>query len=60
MSIRFSFQKFKKYTDKLIYIPYFILNEIEPDEDEKIAGMQHFCTVSGVFNADQVIGSLRI
>lgn len=45
----------KKYTDKLIYIPYFILNEIEPDEDEKIAGMQHFCTVSGVFNADRVI-----
>ncbi len=45
----------KKYTDKLVYIPYFILDEIKPDEDEKIEGMKHFCTVSGVLNADQVI-----
>ena len=45
----------KKYTDKLVYIPYFILKEIKPDEDDKIEAMKHFCTVSGVLNADKVI-----
>ena len=45
----------KKFTDKLIYIPYFVLGEIKPDEDEKIEGMKHFCTVPGVYNADKVV-----
>ncbi len=45
----------KKYTDELVYIPYFILSEIKPDEDEKIEGMKHFCTTPGVFHADKVI-----
>ena len=48
-------ENLKKYTDKLVYIPYFILGEIKPDEDEKIEGMKHFCTTPGVFNADKVI-----
>ncbi len=50
----------KKYTDKLVYIPYFVLGEIKPDEDEKIEGMKHFCTVPGVFNADKVMCSQKI
>ena len=45
----------KKFTDKLIYIPYFILDDIKPDEDEKIEGMKHFCTTPGVFHADKVV-----
>ncbi len=45
----------KKYTEKLIYIPYFVLSEIKPDEDERIEGMKHFCTVPAVYNADKVI-----
>ena len=45
----------KKFTNKLVYIPYFVLSEIKPDEDERIEGMKHFCTVPGVFNADKVI-----
>lgn len=45
----------KKYTDELVYIPYFVLDEIKPDEDDKIEGMKHFCTTPGVFNADKVI-----
>lgn len=45
----------KKFTDKLIYIPYFILNEISPKNDSSIEGMKHFCTVPGVFNADKVV-----
>lgn len=45
----------KKFTENLIYIPYFVLDEIRPDEDEKIKGMKHFCTTPGVRNADRVI-----
>ncbi|MBD5451078.1 MAG: hypothetical protein HDR25_00400 [Lachnospiraceae bacterium] len=52
---RFFSDNLKKHTDKLVYIPYFILGEIKPDEDEKIEGMKHFCTTPGVFNADKVI-----
>lgn len=45
----------RKFTDKLIYIPYFILSEIEPNNEPAIEGMKHFCTVPGVLNADKVI-----
>lgn len=45
----------KKFTDKLVYIPYFVLNEIKPDNKAAINGMKHFCTTPGVYNADQVI-----
>ncbi len=45
----------KKYTDKLIYIPYFVLGDIDPDNEEAEEGIRHFCVVPGVMNADQVI-----
>ncbi len=45
----------KKFTDQLIYIPYFVLGEIKPEEEERIKSMQHFCTTPGVYNADKVI-----
>lgn len=45
----------KQFTEQLIYIPYFVLGEIKPDNKEAVEGMQHFCTVPGVFNADKVI-----
>lgn len=45
----------KKYTDNLVYIPYFILNEIEPDNQEAIDGMKHFCFLPGTVYADRVI-----
>ncbi len=45
----------KKMTDKLVYIPYFILNEISPDNKNAIENMKHFCTTPGVIHADQVI-----
>lgn len=48
-------ENLKKYTDKLIYIPYFILDEVKPDEDERIVGMKHFVTTPAVFNADKVV-----
>lgn len=45
----------KQFTEKLVYIPYFILGEISPDNREAVEGIKHFCTVPGVINADKVI-----
>ena len=45
----------KKLTEKLVYIPYFVLGEIKPDEEERIEGMKHFVTTPAVFNAHKVI-----
>ncbi len=45
----------KNFTDKLVYIPYFILGEIEPDNQAAIEGMKHFCFMPGTLYADQVI-----
>ena len=45
----------KKFTDKLIYIPYFILEEIEPDNKAAINGMSHLITIPGMIHADKVI-----
>lgn len=45
----------KKFTEKLIYVPYFILAEPDADNEEVLEGMKHFCITTGVINADQVI-----
>lgn len=45
----------KKYTEKLVYIPYFVLGEIEPDDDATIEKIKHFCFLPGIVNSDQVI-----
>ncbi|MBO5032031.1 MAG: hypothetical protein J6D08_09135 [Lachnospiraceae bacterium] len=45
----------RKYAEQLIYIPYFVLNEIEPDNQEAIDGMKHFIWLPGVINANKVI-----
>ncbi len=43
------------YTDQLVYIPYFVLDEIEPDDQARIEGMKHFCFTPGVIYANKVI-----
>ena len=45
----------KKYTEKLIYIPYFVLGEVLPEDKEAVESIAHFVTVPGVMNADKVI-----
>lgn len=45
----------KPYTERLIYIPYFVLDEIEPDDKKAIEGMRHFCFLPGIIYADKVI-----
>ena len=47
--------RIKGFTDQLVYIPYFVLGEIEPDDEEAIEGIKHFCTLPGVIHADKVI-----
>ena len=48
-------ENLKKYTDKLVYIPYFILQEIDPENKAAAEGMVSYCVVPGVLNADKVI-----
>lgn len=45
----------KKYTEELVYIPYFILGEIDPDNEQAVEEMKHFCFMPGIINADKVI-----
>ena len=45
----------KQFTEQLVYIPYFILGEIKPDDKTALEGMKKFCLVPGVMNADKVI-----
>jgi hypothetical protein len=52
---RFYSTELKKRTDMLVYIPYFIISETDPYDQQAVEGMAHFCTVSGVLNADKVI-----
>lgn len=52
---RFYSANLKKYTDMLIYIPYFVLGEIEPDNQAAVDSMKHFVWLPGVINADKVI-----
>ena len=45
----------KKLTDNLVYIPYFVLDEINPNDESAIETMAHFCTAPGVIHADTVV-----
>lgn len=42
-------------TEQLVYIPYFVLDEIEPDDEARIASMKHFCFLPGTIFAHKVI-----
>ena len=48
-------ENLKKFTDKLVYVPYFVLEEIDPENKEAVEGIEHFCITPGVINADKVI-----
>lgn len=45
----------KNQTDLLVYIPYFILGQANPDDKEEIEKLEHFCMVPAVIYADKVI-----
>lgn len=48
-------KKLKNCTDMLVYIPYYILQEIDPNDYEAAESVEHFCTVPAVVYADRVI-----
>ena len=48
-------KELKNFTDSLVYIPYFILGEIDPSDKEAVEKSEHFCTVPAVVYADKVI-----
>lgn len=45
----------KTFTDKLIYIPYFVLEEINPNNQMALDSIAHLVSKPGVINADLVI-----
>lgn len=45
----------RNFTDKLVYIPYFVLREIDPKNQTAVDGMKHFCFTPGTIYAHQVI-----
>lgn len=45
----------RNFTDMLVYIPYFVLREIEPDDQIAVDKMKHFCFLPGIIYADRVI-----
>ena len=45
----------KNYTGQLIYIPYFQLDEIEPEDTRSIHNMKYYVTVPGVVHSDKVL-----
>lgn len=44
----------KKYTDKLVYIPWFTMRDVNVDNGKVNQTMKYFCTVPGVVLADEV------
>lgn len=47
--------RIKEFTDQLVYIPYFVLREIDPANQAAIDNMKHFCYLPGTIHADKVI-----
>lgn len=52
---RYFSRNLKKYTDMLVYVPYFVLKEISPSDQKEIDKINHFCFVPGITYADKVI-----
>ena len=48
-------KELKKHTECLVYIPYFVLNEIDHSVQVAIDSMKHFCFLPGTIYADKVI-----
>lgn len=52
---RFYASNLRQFTEKLVYIPYFVLDDIKPDDEVAIENMKHYCFLPGVIHADKVI-----
>jgi hypothetical protein len=52
---RFYARRIHFFTEKLVYIPYFVLQEPDVDNEASLEGVSHYVYVPGVVYADQVI-----
>lgn len=52
---RFYSTELKKYTEMLVYIPYFVLEDREQWDDKYLETVEKFVLLPGVLNADKVI-----
>lgn len=52
---KFFSNNLKKWTEQLVYIPYFVLREVDPDNEQAVEGIKHFCFLPGIINADKVV-----
>lgn len=48
-------ENLKRFTEQLVYIPYFVLGEVDPANEKVVERMKHFCFLPGIINADKVI-----
>lgn len=44
-----------KYTDRLVYIPPFVMDEIKPEDERGRVTLRYFCNMPGVVHADTVL-----
>ena len=47
--------KLKQYTEELIYIPYFVLAEVNPEDENAVKSIGHFALTPAVIHATKVI-----
>jgi hypothetical protein len=52
---RFYSRRIRFFTEKLVYLPYFVLEEPDVDSEASLDSIEHFITTPGVYYADQVI-----
>jgi hypothetical protein len=52
---RYFSRRIRFFTAKLVYIPYFVLQEVDPEDGAAVEGISHFCFLPGTLYADQVI-----
>ncbi|MGN0325887.1 MAG: hypothetical protein ACI4DW_06230 [Lachnospiraceae bacterium] len=52
---RYFARNLRNNTAQLIYIPYFVLREIDPEDQAAIDGMKHFCFLPGIIYSHKVI-----
>lgn len=52
---RYYAENLKQFTEKLVYVPYFVIGEIDPKNQKTVDDLKHFCFLPGVFYADKVI-----
>lgn len=48
-------QNLKEYTDCLVYIPYFVMDEIADTDERGKMSLEYCCTVPGVVHSDVVV-----